>query len=403
MENNIEQKSTKSKLQGQGRKFQLTVNNPKKYGLTHEAIIEKITSISSCKYWAMCDERGKNGTLHTHVAVFYDMPKKLSTIASLIPQAHIEMCRGTVTENRAYIRKEGKHAESAGEETNMIETFEEWGEMPDETRPSFRSEQDTMDFIQRCIDKGMTPKEIYAVGGAAVIKHEKTVKKAYYLRRDAETPPEREVAVYYHVGPPGSGKSYQYVQMAETHGEENIYFMTDYANGGVGGFDKYNGERILFMDELKGQMPFPLMLQLLDRYKMDVHARYTNATALWEVVHITSVYPPESLYQKMVEISDRAIDPIGQLLRRIHYVVYHACMGGNYNKYEMPMEEYRREGKYAHLVKSAEQYYADENGGGKVDVSSLEKVTVYEQLELEKIFGDASGPESEDEKGKEGQ
>ena len=70
--------------------------------------------------------------------------------------------------------------------------------------------------------------------------------------------PESRVVVQavekkYLVGESGSGKSYTYVTLCQEHGEESVYFFSDYEGGG---FDAYQGEAILFIDE----MPAPYYL-----------------------------------------------------------------------------------------------------------------------------------------------
>ena len=166
-------------------------------------------------------------------------------------------------------------------------------------------------------------------------KYDKMIKDHFFENRKNLTPTKREVTVYWHIGKTGTGKSHEMVALIETHGEDEVYFVTDYKNG----FDRYNGEKILFMDEFRGQMMYNQLLTILDVYKSEVPCRYTNAVALWSEVHITSVLPPEKAYQKMVE-NNRNIDTVDQLKRRIDYIVYHQKVGMEYNVYTIPMSEY---------------------------------------------------------------
>ena len=55
-----------------------------------------------------------------------------STMQQRFYGAHIEAAKGTHRENRDYIRKEGKWRDTYKAETNLPETFEELGELPDE-------------------------------------------------------------------------------------------------------------------------------------------------------------------------------------------------------------------------------------------------------------------------------
>ena len=148
----------------------------------------------------------------------------------------------------------------------------------------------------------------------------------------------RPIGVYFHVGNSGSGKSYTYVELVEKYGEENVYVLTDCESGG---FDKYCAERILFIDEFRGQIKYHILLNsILSPYKCQVHSRYSNIIGLWGEIHITSVLPPEQLYRKMVD-ENRELDTLEQLIRRITAVVHHwKTPDGKYHQYEQPIKEY---------------------------------------------------------------
>ena len=95
---------------------------------------------------------------------------------------------------------------------------------------------------------------------------------------------------------------------------ESVYLMNDYSGGGL---DLYQGEKILFMDEFRGQVRYSTLLNMLDGYRTQVHCRYNNVYALWTEVHITSVLPPEMVYNRMVT-ENKEVDTIQQLLRRLN-------------------------------------------------------------------------------------
>ena len=60
---------------------------------------------------------------------------------------------------------------------------------------------------------------------------------------------------------------------------------------------------------------------------------------LWNEVHITSVLPPEQLYENMV-MSNRRYDNIEQLKRRINYMVYHYKSDDNFFSFQIDMKDY---------------------------------------------------------------
>ena len=61
-------------------------------------------------------------------------PVRFSTLQKLFDGvAHLEAARGTSQQNRSYVAKEGKWQDSDKSETKIEGSFEEWGEIPEET------------------------------------------------------------------------------------------------------------------------------------------------------------------------------------------------------------------------------------------------------------------------------
>lgn len=116
------------------------------------------------------------------------------------------------------------------------------------------------------------------------------------------------------------GKKFSTGSIEKTFGTDSVYVLSDY---GTGGLDNYVGEPILFMDEFKGDIDYQTFLKLLDVYPNQVHARYSNIYALWDTVHISSIFTPNQIYKILVSDKKRKHDPIDQLYRRIHTIVYH--------------------------------------------------------------------------------
>ena len=320
----------------QSRKWQLTINNPADKNLNHDEIKHQLGQLKSCIYWCMADEIGEQGTPHTHIYIQLRSPAKFSRIKKLFPDAHIEQARGSAAENKAYVEKSGKWACDAKADTRVPDTFEEWGEPPEESGQGYRSE---FDEITAMLEDGMTPSEIMATN-FSYRRYERMIRSAFFDKRKRETPVKRDVQVHYLVGESGSGKSYIYVQLCEEHGEDDCYIMSDYSSSG--GWDDYQGQKYVVLDELKGQVQFSTLLQWLDCYKIQIHARYSNVYSLWSHVYITSVFPPEELYQRMVEESRRGLDKQQQLFRRITDITY--CFidaQGEHQRYTIPMSQYK--------------------------------------------------------------
>lgn len=160
--------------------------------------------------------------------------------------------------------------------------------------------------------------------------------------------------VYWHIGEPGSGKSYTYVELSKKLGRDSIFMVTDYEGGG---FDTYNAEEVIFLDEFRGQMPFYKLLHIIGEYTVPVRARSQNVVAIWTEVHITSVLPPERVYERMVD-SDRDKDTFEQLKRRITHIVYHAKIDGEHLAYTISAKSYT---SYNALAFEAKAHWSTRN------------------------------------------
>lgn len=271
----------------------------------------------------------KDGLKHLHMVLEDSNKSRFSAIKRAYPKAHIEPTRGTKEQAEDYINKRGKFEEK-GEQIIYIAKY---GEIK-----GCQGARKDIEVIEDMINSGMNPNEIMRQN-LGYRRYANMIKDAFFDKRHSETPFTRDVVVYWHVGASGTGKSYVAVQLREKYGENEVYFCTDCS---FGGFDKYCAEKVLFIDEFRGQIPYHTLLNYLDKYVAQIHARYVNLYALWNEVHISSVLPPEKVYEKMVsDSSDRYLDTIRQLLRRITYITYHYIdENNNYNSYTIPGEKY---------------------------------------------------------------
>lgn len=133
----------------------------------------------------------------------------------------------------------------------------------------------------------------------------------------------------WHVGDSGTGKSHTLLSLVEKHGKDEVYIVSDYMNG----FDKYNGENILFMDELRGQLRYAELLSITDGCKVQIRCRYANIYFLWIEVNTTSVSSLEMVYRYMVK-NHVKLDSYQQFRRRIDKAVYHYTNDGEYKAFE---------------------------------------------------------------------
>lgn len=242
---------------------------------------------------------------------------------------HLEPTRGSKKEAEDYIYKRGKYAEVGEQVLAMAQHGELKGN---------QGNRSDLAGVEEMINQGMTPNEIMDTS-LKLRRYEKIIKDAYYRKRYKETPFYRQdMKVVYHCGLSDSGKTMDAERIVNEHGEDYLYFVTDYASGWI---DKYSGEPVLWLDELTTQIPYERLKTMIDKYKGQVHGRYTNIYAVWKELHITSIYPPEELYKLLIPPSERYRNTYYQMQRRITTIVYHwRDKQGNFCRYEQPMKEY---------------------------------------------------------------
>jgi hypothetical protein len=265
------------------------------------------------------------GLIHLHLVLEDFNKARFSAVKSAYPKAHIEPTQGNKSEAESYIQKTGKYAEKGEQVIYIARQGEIIGR---------QGKRRDIDLIADLLKAGKTPNEIYDVN-FTFRRYADLIKAEFFRLRKRSTPRIREVTVYWHVGESRTGKTFEHSALMDKYGDDEVYLLTDYRNG----FDLYNGEKVLFMEEFRGQMQYNQLLIILDKYRAQIGARYANIMALWTEVHITSVFPPERVYSNMVK-EHEDIDTLTQLMRRISYVVYHWVEGDEFKRFEIPASEY---------------------------------------------------------------
>lgn len=310
----------------------IVFNNPAEHGyegepkeviarLINEWIGDSLTRTCAMTYCVSAD-----GLEHVHMVCEDSKAMRFSAVKKAFPQAHLEPTKGSKEQAVSYIEKKGRFEEK-GEKVLYKEYY---GEIKGN-----QGARKDLEVIEELINLGYSPKQIMKLN-FSYRRYEKMIKSAYFDKRNDETAFIRNVVVFWHVGESGSGKTYVSKQIIDTVGSDQLYFVNDYENGG---FDMYNGEMVLFLDEFRGQLRYSTLLSLLDSYKVQIHSRYTNGFALWNEVHISSVLPPELVYKNMVA-ENRQVDTFRQLMRRLDFIFYHYKENGEYKSYSISSDKY---------------------------------------------------------------
>ena len=255
------------------------------HGLTHDVIKQILEQFPSCEYWCMCDEIGEHGTLHTHLYTSFTNAVMFSTMQRRFYGAHIEIVKGTHRENRDYVRKEGKWLDSKKAETNLPETFEESGELPEE--PDRRVKQS--EAILAMVEAGASDSEIMRAYPSAM-NHLKNIEQARQTLLEEKYGVDwRTVEVTYIWGETGVGKTRSVV---EKYGYKNVFRVTNYTHP----FDGYKGQDVILFDEFRSSLKFSDMLAYIDGHPVMLPCRYADKVACYTKVYIISNIPLEKQY-----------------------------------------------------------------------------------------------------------
>lgn len=273
----------------------------------------------------------KNGMPHLHMVLCSESTMRRTAVINIFPSAHVEQLRGSKRTALSYILKEGLW-EDNGEEVIAYELGKLHKERTDNNKP-----KPSLNNARTMIEAGMKPDEIFEVD-PWYRKIKSIVREEFFQKLERDTPPEREIKVYWHTGESGSGKSHIYNDLVAKNGEREVYFKSDTQFGWL---DDYEGQRILIMDEFRGdEMKFKDLLSLLQGYRQKYRSRYNNVLGVWNEVHITSVLSPESVYRRMVPDDSGGLDSYRQLLRRISEVIFHWRDGDDFYEFHQSAEGY---------------------------------------------------------------
>lgn len=277
----------------QGRKWQLTINNPGEHEITTELIRELLLKFVP-DYYCFCREIGnQTKTEHIHIFIYSSSPIRFNTLKNRFPVAHIEKAYGSVQQNVDYIKKQGKWENTDKTETIVEGSFEEYGTIPSESQEL----DPTMYQLLEDIKDGKSTMQIIEENPSLAfrIKDIETIRQTYLAEKYSRE--NRDLIVTYIWGEPGVGKTRG---IFEKHGAENICRITNYRTGRGLDFGSYsNSQDVLVFEEFHSQVPIEDMLNYLDIYPIMLPARYNDKVACYTKVYITSNVPFEDQYSEL--------------------------------------------------------------------------------------------------------
>lgn len=263
---------------------------------TREAIVEALGSYDVVV--AQLERGGKTDYLHWQLWLENEVPIRFSTLQRKIPGCHLMMRQASKEKAYAYVTKEETRVEGVepiviGDPEALVKSSGQ-GKRNDIERVRSAILEDGWSVDQVLMELPEAGRLVGYVRELAAARDRATVRGV-----------ERDVEVIYLYGDPGVGKTRW---LYDTYND--VARMTDYRN-----FDSYNGEAVLALDEYGGQIDLRLLNGVLDRYPINLPARYYDRPARYQTVVIISNLPPWSLYDWEQPIVRRAF------ARRLHRVL----------------------------------------------------------------------------------
>lgn len=279
----------------QGRRWCFTINNDETNGDQLLQTFSAPNLPNGVRYVVWQQERGELGTLHLQGFIEFTANWRMRRVVDLLGgHAHVEIARGSAQQNRDYCTKEQSRVKGPFEFGQIAENGGGKG------KPLQQATQ--------MINEGKSLKQVAAALPEVYVRNGRGLRE---LKNALAKKTLRKVKVICIIGGTGIGKTW-WVYNNNHWGIDEIYKPL-YGNSGMW-WDHYEGEKVLFLDEFKAQIPLQKLLQILDIYPFQSEVKGSSISAAWETVVICSNSPPDSWYPNM---RDRSPDEYMALRRRV--------------------------------------------------------------------------------------
>lgn len=223
---------------------------------------------------------------------------------SRLPGYHVEPRKGTAEEADDYCRKgnqskeEWKTLGKKGPNWGKEAVLHTWGV------PVFRRGTKELDNVVKMLQEGSSLRDIALLAPKTYMRCHKGLIAMKAVMVEPRTTAPNVVVLH---GSTGVGKSRQARELIP---EPRYVWQPQCGQW----FDGYTGETNVIFEEFRGQLPFGMMLSLLDRYDAKVQFKGGMVEFAATNICITSPYHPKDWYtsEKLT-----TTDSLDQLLRRI--------------------------------------------------------------------------------------
>lgn len=270
------------------RAYAFTINNYS--DLEKTAVLE-----TECRYLCVAPEEcPTTGTPHLQGYFYFENPKSFKALKERFPRANFRSANGTAQQNRTYIfgpyNKDGKFKPA-----NPL--AEERGIMPSQGK------RNDIQEVREQIQQGQGMRQIIETATSY-----QSIRSAEMMLKYKEKVRNWKTEVIWVYGKSGTGKTrWAY----DRYPSEDIHLQNV---AEPKWFDGYDAHPVVILDEVDGNVSYPLLKQLTDRYPMKVHNKGGMRSFLAKIIVITSLYHPEVLFMNYPENGY-------EMLRRIDKII----------------------------------------------------------------------------------
>lgn len=256
--------------------------------------------VTAMEYLVWQMERGDSGTPHVQGYVRFKNAKTLAGAKNAIvcSEAHMEVANGNEQQCRDYCTKA---------ETRIGEPVEHGKFEPAKGKKGKRTDIDAMVVT---IKGGATERMVAEQHPAEYMKFHAGIAKMCAFKAEEQAQAPRDIHTTVLWGPTGTGKTHR---ARAGRGVADIYV----AAPGRGPFDQYNRQRILVFEEFDyNKWDVEIMKECLDKWPMQLDARFTNKFAMWDHVIILSNRSPDEWYNmdnRKPAFMRRLMEPMGRI------------------------------------------------------------------------------------------
>jgi len=255
-------------------------------------------------------EATPEGTPHLQAYIYKKSKISFAGLKKRNPTAHIEPALGNAQHNHDYCKKgeqpkkEWEALKTKGPLYGKNADFKEFGTLPEQGKRT------DLEEIATAIMKGETTVEkVLETQPTIYHNYGRTLNALEDLKQRKLYRKETTTCIWYH-GPTGTGKSHT----AFLNFTPETHYV--YKNSDKGWWDGYKQQETVIINEFRGSIPYSFLLELIDKYPVDVPRRGREPMPfLSKKIIITSALIPEEIYHNLSQH-----DSLEQLYRRIQLI-----------------------------------------------------------------------------------